>query len=133
MPRSQSFQFVDDLDRIAAETSGVVEIPAGITNKGQLMQVLVRAVPLPDYFGGNWDALDECLRDRLLEDGRLPFCLLHRDLPLGQDTQDCRDYLFLLNDTLVWSKKSATCEFTVLFPQEAASAVERILGGNSTR
>jgi len=128
MPRSLKFQFVDDLDRLAAETVGVVEVPVGITSKQQLMQAFIRSVPLPDYFGGNWDALDECLRDRLLEDERRPLCLLHRDLPLAHNSPDCRDYLFLLDDTLSWSTEQAAGEFTVLFPVVAASAIKQLVG-----
>ena len=132
MTQSLEFQFVEDVDRTAADTVGVVEVPAGITSKQQLMRELGRALPLPDYFGGNWDALDECLRDLLLDDGRQPLCLLHRDLPLDQDEPDCRDYLSLLDETLTWAKETATCEFTVFFPAAAADPIERLVGRNET-
>jgi RNAse (barnase) inhibitor barstar len=32
--------------------------------EGELFDALASALALPDYFGRNWDALDECLRDR---------------------------------------------------------------------
>jgi RNAse (barnase) inhibitor barstar len=32
--------------------------------EGELFDALTAALALPDYFGRNWDALDECLRDR---------------------------------------------------------------------
>lgn len=32
--------------------------------EGELFDALASALELPDYFGRNWDALDECLRDR---------------------------------------------------------------------
>ena len=34
-----------------------------ISTKKQLLDSLAAALSFPDYFGGNWDALDECLRD----------------------------------------------------------------------
>jgi hypothetical protein len=34
-----------------------------IISKGELMDAVARSLSLPDYFGRNWDALDECLRD----------------------------------------------------------------------
>jgi hypothetical protein len=36
---------------------------AAISSKQDLMAALAEALELPDYFGGNWDALDEVLRD----------------------------------------------------------------------
>jgi hypothetical protein len=130
MTRPDRFEFVDDLDGFATETPGVVEVPAGITSKPQLMRELVRSLSLPDYFGSNWDALDECFRDWLLDDGRQSLCLLHRDLPLAQDPQNCRDYLTLLDDTLAWAKETATCEFVVAFPVAAGNAIEQLVGRN---
>jgi len=150
MPRALKFRFVDNFDHGptealgaaeafgAAEALGVVEVPTGITSKPQLMRELLRAVPLPDYFGGNWDALDECLRERLLADRQRPLCLVHRDLPLAQDARDCRDYLVLLNDTLWWAEASRTkaasvaqhpaARFAVIFPASAARAIEQLVG-----
>lgn len=34
-----------------------------IASKEELLDRLAAALPLPDYFGHNWDALEECLRD----------------------------------------------------------------------
>lgn len=34
-----------------------------VESKQDLMSALSEALELPDYFGGNWDALDEVLRD----------------------------------------------------------------------
>jgi hypothetical protein len=36
---------------------------AAVEGKQGLMSALAEALELPDWFGGNWDALDECLRD----------------------------------------------------------------------
>ena len=43
--------------RVAAIDGTAVE------SKQDLMSALSEALELPDYFGGNWDALDEVLRD----------------------------------------------------------------------
>ena len=123
MADTPNFQFVLDVDGFAADVPDFAKLPSGIDNKQQLMQALVKAIPLPDYFGGNWDALDECLRDRLTDESGEPLCLLHRDLPMNQCEQDCQDYLLVLADTLAWSEKEASCEFRVIFP----TAVERTI------
>lgn len=36
---------------------------AGVTDKAGLMDKVARAVPLPDWFGRNWDALVDSLSD----------------------------------------------------------------------
>jgi hypothetical protein len=36
---------------------------AAVHSKQDLMEALSAALDLPDYFGGNWDALEEVLRD----------------------------------------------------------------------
>jgi hypothetical protein len=53
-----------DLEPLGAAGIRVAEIDAGaIESKQDLMADLSDALVLPDYFGGNWDALDEVLRD----------------------------------------------------------------------
>lgn len=36
---------------------------ATISNKAQFLQQCAEVMNLPDYFGHNWDAFEECLRD----------------------------------------------------------------------
>ncbi len=45
-----------------------------MTDKQDLLLALGRALELPDYYGANWDALEECLRDMSWRGG--PNCLL---------------------------------------------------------
>jgi RNAse (barnase) inhibitor barstar len=53
-----------DRDELEAAGIRVAEIDgAAVESKQDLMSALSDALELPDYFGGNWDALDEVLRD----------------------------------------------------------------------
>jgi RNAse (barnase) inhibitor barstar len=36
---------------------------AGVHDKAGFMTLLARVLALPDYFGANWDALEECMAD----------------------------------------------------------------------
>lgn len=36
---------------------------AQISSKEELLVAIAKALRFPDYFGGNWDALNDCLRD----------------------------------------------------------------------
>jgi len=52
--------------RAALEAAGIRVASldgASLTDKQDLMSGLAGALELPDWFGGNWDALDESLRD----------------------------------------------------------------------
>ena len=55
---------------------------AGVTTDKDLFAVVSTAMQFPDYFGNNWDALDECLGDMdwLPADGYL---LILRDAARG--------------------------------------------------
>jgi RNAse (barnase) inhibitor barstar len=53
-------------DAAQAEAAGirVAELDAiAIEDKQGLLAAISAAFEFPDYFGGNWDALEECLRD----------------------------------------------------------------------
>lgn len=55
-----------DALRKAAGKSGLLwlDLPLQtVTNKKQFLAVCTKQLKLPSYFGGNWDALADCVRD----------------------------------------------------------------------
>jgi len=102
------------------EADGIV-VPTQIGNKAQLLSFLARSVPLPDYFGQNWDALDECLSDLEWLD-RPKIILIHRDIPLQHAPVDQRLYLEILADA---ARKSD--RLSIFFPESCRAQVTRIL------
>jgi RNAse (barnase) inhibitor barstar len=51
-------------DELTERGIGLVRIEGeAITGDGELLDALAVGFSFPDYFGRNWDALEECLRD----------------------------------------------------------------------
>ncbi|MDD5388679.1 MAG: barstar family protein [Gallionellaceae bacterium] len=48
-------------------------------DKASLLAALGWTLHFPDYFGGNWDALDECLADLSWHAGPLRLLITHAD------------------------------------------------------
>ena len=75
-----TFHFVAEPALFRSEDGHIGRIPAGVSGKEQLMRVLEETLRFPDYFGRNWDALSDCLRDlSWLPSGRVN--LVHDALP----------------------------------------------------
>ena len=51
-------------DDLTARGIGLVRLDGGsVADDGELFDALAAGFSFPDYFGRNWDAVDECLRD----------------------------------------------------------------------
>lgn len=60
----------------ADEALRVREIAPG-ASKDELLTAIAEALALPEYFGHNWDALQECLQDLELDDRVLVLLVEH--------------------------------------------------------
>ena len=80
------------------------------------------ALRFPDYFGWNWDALEECSSDLswLAEPRRV--VLLHADLPFAPRGRNRGQYLALLHD-LVADNPAVI----VVFPRAVKAEVARLV------
>ncbi len=94
-----------------------VVVPVGISSKAELFAFLARALPLPDYFGHNWDALEECLGDLESE-----AALIHQDVPLEGHPPEQRTYLEILAGAAQNSDR-----FQVIFPEQYRVQVTLLL------
>lgn len=131
------FEYVDSPQ--SSHQDFVLRVPPGIRLKADLLAALASAGRFPDYFGGNWDALLDCLRD-LSWIGERSVVIMHSDVPLQNDSSECRTYLEILQTALAeWSEAAkpdavelpsewpyVEHELRVTFPAEACAAVARL-------
>jgi RNAse (barnase) inhibitor barstar len=116
-----------DAPALPAPPAADVVLPPGMRTKEALLGMLAQRLHFPDYFGANWDALWDCIRDlSWLPEG--PVVIRHSDLPLGGDTAGQKTYLSILRDTVEkrWSG-SRERDLIVVFPPETREQVDWLL------
>lgn len=98
----------------------VAKLPKGISQKQQLLSSLSNCLKFPDYFGMNWDALDDCLSD-FNWISRKTIVLYHEDVPLMIAKEEQSTYLEILLHAVDTWKNSPKHEFIVSFPSAVKS------------
>ncbi|MBI3375524.1 MAG: barstar family protein [Betaproteobacteria bacterium] len=88
------------IPREAAREAGLALLEVsleGVADKGALLQRIAASFAFPDWFGGNWDALEDCLTDLSWQEAAGYVLLLH-----GADelAQRCPDDFGVLIDVL---------------------------------
>ncbi len=133
MSESQNpFEYADDPAAIADHNSSaggeplVVVLPAGLRGKQKLLAEYDRQLSLPDYFGWNWDALDECLRDLSWLPVDRPIVLAHAGLPFHGHVRRRGKYLAILADAVRFWEARQPGRLRVVFPQKSAAKVAKI-------
>jgi hypothetical protein len=102
-----------------------VTVPPGVMTEQELMQQLDERLKFPAYFGGNWDAVEECLRDlSWLPGGAV--VLRHEDIPL-EGTRSGTVYLEILAGALAKHGDCGTHRLIVVFPAWLRPRVEAVL------
>jgi hypothetical protein len=101
-------------------------VPARIGTKKELLDALDAGLGFPDYFGGNWDAFDECIRDLSWLDP-VQVVLIHEDLPMRADCASLKTYLSILHDAAAYWKAKPEHDLVVVFPVECEAAVRGLM------
>lgn len=94
-----------------ARGNGLYRLPAGmavpgalrldgrrLTGKPAMLDALSQALALPDYFGSNWDALEECLADLSGLEGGVVLVVDHAEVPEAAAPDDWGILLDILSD-----------------------------------
>jgi RNAse (barnase) inhibitor barstar len=117
MPGSSptSFEYVSDLTGFRALDWRLVRFTGRLRHKQDLLRALASGLKFPDYFGWNWDALDECLCDLSWLNAPAGVVLLHKYLPLVNKEQ--RQIYF---DILRHAQAQQKIPLRIVLPQSAA-------------
>ncbi len=106
----------------------VVSLPAGLRSKRKLLAQYAGQLSLPDYFGWNWDALDECLRDLSWLEANRPVIIAHAGLPFHGHRHTRQTYLELLQGAVqFWVSGPQPHRLRVIFPSRAESTIHRMI------
>jgi len=124
-----SFSFEDG--RTSRGATFWATIPENIASKQALIATLARQLGFPDYFGENWDALDECIGDlSWLPIG--PVVLQHADVPLIGDVRNARIYVAILRSAVRKMSKSNDHPLSIVFPTKFRDQIFWLLRSRDT-
>jgi hypothetical protein len=125
--RSTPSNFIFGKERAFLQARRVqARIPAGIDTKKGLIDALDAGLGFPDYFGGNWDAFEECIRDLSWLDP-IQVVLTHEDLPMHGDRESLKTYLSILDHAVARWKAKPEHELVVVFPAECEATVRELM------
>lgn len=102
-----------------------VRVDPTISLSEELLRSLYYLLWLPGYFGFNWDALYDCLRDLAWIPCR-KVVLVHEALP-NLPEKDLKIYLEILRDSILHREGDQAHEFEVFFRSADRCIVEKLL------
>jgi RNAse (barnase) inhibitor barstar len=120
---SSGFVILENPTELRDTNALVAKIPSGIRSKEKLLAVFSDKLRFPKYFGWNWDALEECLRDLSWLPSNQSVAIVHADLPFGAGGVNRQVYLAVLQSAIDHWSKTGGHRLTVAMP----AAVKDIL------
>ncbi len=112
------FLFSEDPVAYRDEGALVVRIPAKAKGKEKLLSVLAAKLRFPSYFGSNWDALEECLRDLSWLGDRPRVVIVHEAFPFSSAGEALAIYQGILADAVAVHRERGTPPMLeVVFPR----------------
>ena len=116
-----TFSFNVNSLRLDPKLDFIAKVPSGISDREALFSVLRDELKFPAYFGNNWDALSECLRDLSWIPHRR-VVILHEDLP-SLDEREIVIYLEMISECVLDWQPDESHQLVVVFPPEARAAI----------
>ena len=101
------------------------QVGPDIITSDELLLDLKNKLKLPDYFGLNWNALFDCLKDfHWVEEDAV---ILEHPYRLNLPPADARIYADILNDAVAFWQREGGIEFCVVFNKEDRQNILRYL------
>ncbi len=120
---SSPFHFGDVVFSVDSDDL-VAELPEDIADVDQLLEAYANLLEFPGYFGFNWNAMDECLRDlEWIENRRV--VVVHKALPRIGRLQ-LKIYLDVLGDWVREWEEDGLREVVVAFPRDLEELVDSL-------
>ncbi|MGH7654314.1 MAG: barstar family protein [Gemmatimonadaceae bacterium] len=110
-------------ESLAKATVARVAFAAG--GKRELLDALAKQLFFPDYFGYNWDALEESMQDLLPNQGRL-IAVIHEVIPSDLSDDDLRAYLNVLRRVMAHRVQVHEPPLRVFFAEHCRGRLQRL-------
>ena len=125
-PSSDALTFVSDAATYTVSDAFIARMPLGISDRSGLFDALYQALDLPGYFGFNFDALHDCLRNFFwVSQPRV--VLIHQELPNIKE-----ELLAVYLDLLCTNCQERSCDdkertFRAVFPTTSKTPIDSVL------
>ena len=120
----ENFRFTtEDSQVIFSSTATILKISNDIQDERELFAAFQSGLAFP-YFGWNWDALEDCLRD-LSWIVTPQVVIAHDGLP-SLPKSDILIYLSILSEKVDHWARDSSKEFVVIFPQRVEAEIRKL-------
>lgn len=125
MGKLREFTFVSNVRGFAESGALVVRVAGNIQTPTQLFELFYQSLTLPGYFGFNWNALFDCLRDLHWVNQR-KVIIVHDDLP-SLPPSEMKIYLEVLRDSILdWKPAEPHC-LEAIFDESDRINIEAVI------
>lgn len=122
MGQLDAFTFVSDASEFIDSGARVARVDGRVCTAQQLFDLLYRLLALPGYFGFNWTALSDCVRDFHWIDER-DVVVVHDELP-GLPSWEVKTYLEVLSDAALGWKPGEAHSLKIVFNDKDRPRIE---------
>lgn len=124
MENIEYFKSIEDIKIV--DNSMTVNIPTNVRSDHDLFSLFSKELNFPDYFGDNWDALFDCLKDLSFVKEK-NITIINNDIPFKNSIYDRKTYIELLVDLINHWKEHYQHKIFIYFPEDCRKFVEEII------